>query len=442
LGVEHPAHLFANVLVDKTPLAGATTGGHVPGDLSLISGDRKGIRELWAKPFVWRDPKGIPPRRWLYQPHFIRGYVTVTVAVGGAGKTALTMCEGLSVAAGKPLLRIEPSERARVWMWNGEDPGEEGEKRVHAALIQHGLNARDIEGWLSTGSGRDAELVIAEQGRDGARVSAPEVDALIAMILEREIGLVVIDPFVSSHRVPENDNGGIDRVVKAWARIAQETGCAVHLVHHVRKTNGHEATVEDGRGASALHAAARHVRVLNVMGEAEAARVGVDQMKRRSYVRIDDGKTNLTPPAAAAEWFRLVGVELGNGDNVQTVVRWTPPDPFQALLPEDLQRVQDAIARGYGETAEGWRENVQAGDRWAGHAVAGALGFDVSQAHDHSQVKEVIREMIASGLLVKVTRPINGKGKTAPFIEVGRRGLTPHLGQVGGGKVEKVAETA
>jgi hypothetical protein len=57
-------------------------------------------------------------------------------------------------------------------------------------------------------------------------------------------------------------------------------------------------------------------------------------------------------------------------------------------------------------------------------------------------VKEVIREMIASGLLVKVTRPINGKGKTAPFIEVGRRGLTPHLGQVGGGKVEKVAETA
>lgn len=374
----------------------------------------------WAQPFVWRDPADIPPRRWLYKPHLIRGFVSLTVSPGGVGKSTLTLCEALALASGRSLLGVLPSERTRVWCWNGEDPGEEIERRIQAAMMHHQLKPADLEGWLFTGSGRDADLVIAEQDRFGISIAAPAVDALIGFITDHQIGAVVIDPFVSSHRVAENDNGAIDRVVKTWARVANATGCAVELVHHTRKTGGAEVSVEDGRGASALLAAARHARTLRTMNEQEADSLGVERIDRQAYVRIDGGKANLSPPASGAVWFRLANVHLPNGDYVQAASHWTPPDPFEGVAPADLLRVQEVIKAGRGEDAEGWRANVQTGDAWVGHAIGQALGLDVGRPREAARARELLRTWLASGALVKAERSINAKGKTAPFVEVGR----------------------
>lgn len=374
----------------------------------------------WAQPFVWRDPAGIPPRRWLYKPHLIRGFVSLTVSPGGVGKSTLTLCEALALASGRSLLGTPPSERTRVWCWNGEDPGEEIERRIQAAMMHHQLRPADLEGWLFTGSGRDADLVIAEQDRFGISIAAPVVDALVTFITDRQIGLVVIDPFVSSHRVAENDNGAIDRVVKTWARVANATGCAVELVHHTRKTGGAEVSVDDGRGASALLAAARHARTLRTMNEQEADNLGVERIDRQAYVRIDGGKANLSPPTSGAVWFRLANVHLPNGDYVQAASHWTPPDPFEGVAPADLLRVQEVIKAGRGDDAEGWRANVQTGDAWVGHAIGQALGLDVGRPREAVRARELLRTWLASGALVKTERSINAKGKTAPFVEVGR----------------------
>ena len=84
-------------------------------------------------------------------------------------------------------------------------------------------------------------------------------------------------------------------MAKTWAKIAEETNTSIELVHHVRKgAPGVETTVEDGRGAVALLAAARSARVLNVMTESEAEKAGVE--RRRSHFRVDNGKANLAPP--------------------------------------------------------------------------------------------------------------------------------------------------
>ena len=374
----------------------------------------------WAQPFVWRDPATLPPRRWLYKPHLIRGFVSLTVSPGGVGKSTLTLCEALALASGRSLLGVMPAERTRVWCWNGEDPTEEIERRIQAAMMHHQLRPADLEGWLFTGSGRDADLVVAEQDRFGVAIAAPVVDALIQFIGDNQIGAVVIDPFVSSHRVAENDNGAIDRVAKTWARIANATGCAVELVHHTRKTGGADVSVEDGRGASALLAAARHARTLRTMNEQEADSLGVERIDRPAYVRIDGGKANLSPPATAAVWFRLANVHLPNGDYVQAASHWTPPDPFEGVTPADLLRVQTAINAGRGEAGEGWRANVQTGDAWVGHAIGQTLGLDVGRSREAARVRELLRTWLASGALVKAERSINAKGKTAPFVEVGR----------------------
>jgi hypothetical protein len=59
-------------------------------------------------------------------------------------------------------------------------------------------------------------IVIAEQTRDGAKIAAPVVEAVTKTIIDNHIDVVDIDPFVSSHRVSENDNTSIERVAKTW----------------------------------------------------------------------------------------------------------------------------------------------------------------------------------------------------------------------------------
>ena len=65
----------------------------------------------------------------------------------------------------------------------------------------------------------------------------------MATIHAKQIDVVMIDPFISSHQVPENDNNAIDAVAKTWTMIADITNTAIDLAHHTRKTGG-------GRGHS------------------------------------------------------------------------------------------------------------------------------------------------------------------------------------------------
>src|SRR5579871_2733135 len=237
-----------------------------------------------ATPFTPRDPIMIPPRRWIYGRHYIRQFLTETVAPGAYGKSALAIAEALAVVTGRPLLGIPPDERTSVWYWNGEDPHEELERRLAAAYQHYGIDPTETDGLLFVDSGRDQQIVLAEMTKLGAKIAQPVVDQVIATIRANGIGLLIVDPFVASHRVTENDNPAIEMVAAAWASIANATDCAVELIHHSRKTGGAEITVEDGRGGSALLAKARSARVLNGMTPDEAARAGVENT--RSYFRV------------------------------------------------------------------------------------------------------------------------------------------------------------
>src|SRR5580704_10986529 len=83
-----------------------------------------------ARPYVWRDPRTIPPRQWLHAGHYIRGYVSATIAPGGLGKTSLQLVEAVGMAAGRNLLGGEGKPPLNVWYWNLEDPLEEIERRI------------------------------------------------------------------------------------------------------------------------------------------------------------------------------------------------------------------------------------------------------------------------------------------------------------------------
>ena len=370
----------------------------------------------FVRPFVWRDPSTLPRREWLYGHHLIRKFVSATFSPGGVGKSSLVMTEAMAMASGKSLLGVPIRKRLNVAYWNGEDPYEETERRAFACALHHGLGAEDLEGRFLLGSGRDDPLVIAEQTPSGTTILAPNIERVMETARACNLDVIVIDPFVSSHRVTENDNGAIDMVVKAWARIADKANVAVELVHHTRKANGNETTVEDGRGASALLYAARSARALNVMSKEDGDKAGVD--KHRSYFRVDNGKANLAPPPDGSDWYHMIGVDLGNGDafnasdQVGVVTRWQWPDPFEGVKASDLLAVQRKVDGGV------WRENSQAKE-WVGIAVADVLGLDLQDKAAKQKVKGLLARWLKEGVLVKVMATDEHR-KERPVIEVGR----------------------
>jgi hypothetical protein len=351
---------------------------------------------LVATPWKWVDPEKAPPREFLYGTHYIRQFLSVSFGAPGGGKSTKRMVEATAIASGRALLGVNPVQKLRVWYWNGEDPQAETDRRFAAICKRYGIKPDEIEGYLFTNSGRDMPIVLAEQAMTGTRIAAPMVEQLKAAIIAAKIDVLIVDPFVSCHRVTENDNNAIDVVAKQFSEIADASGCSIEVEHHIRKTNGNEATVDDGRGASSLVGAARAVEVLNRMTKAEADILGLEHHWR--YLCVDDGKANMAP-LGERKWFKLESVLLGNGtelypdgDSVGVITKWTPPDHLDGVTGSDFDRCAAAIRAGK------WRENVQAKD-WVGKPGAKALGLDLDSKSHRAKVRALLAMWLKNGSL-------------------------------------------
>ncbi|KAB2792954.1 AAA family ATPase [Brucella anthropi] len=360
---------------------------------------------LAATPFQWKDPSTLPRREFAFGRHFIRKYVSVTVAPGGLGKTANSIVEALAMASGKALNGVKPPRRLKVWLFNVEDPRDELERRIMAACIHFNLRPEDIDGHLFLDSGREQELVVAIDDKNGVKIQEPIVEAVAETILTNGIDVMIVDPFVSTHQVNENDNGAIDKVAKLWAQIADYTNCSIDIVHHLRKVSDREATVEDARGAVALIGAARSVRVLNRMSEGQANEAGIPGMDRFGYFSITYGKSNLTPLSHRLDWRHIESVALGNGrgltqpqDHAPVVTEWHWPsseEVAEGLTDDQREAIRGAVNGGMYKQAPQAKE-------WVGQAVAYALGLDIDDEVQKKRAFLITKALFKEGFLVKV----------------------------------------
>jgi hypothetical protein len=374
----------------------------------------KPVLPLSATPFMWRDPASIPPRPWVYGRHMIRKQVSVTVAPGGVGKSSLTLVEALCLVTGRAILgEWVPQVPVRVWVYNLEDPRDEMERRVIGAMMHHRVKPDDIGDRLFVDTGRERSLCTAVEVRGEVSIVRPEMDALEAAIKERGIDVMIVDPFISSHRVSENSSGAIDLVAKEWAALADRCNCAIELVHHTRKTGGVDATTEDGRGSGALMGAARSGRVLNKMNEETREQAGVKDDDATIF-GIDRDKANLAP-VGARQWVRMASVDLGQGDHVGVAERWEWPDAFAGISVADLLAVQNQIEKRCG-AGRPPRFSDQSGGDWVGHIIAEYLSLDAED--DKRRIKKILSDWIKSGALRKAEIEDEHR-KKRPCVEVG-----------------------
>lgn len=374
-----------------------------------------------AKAFVFRRSEEIPPRPWQYPKLFLRKYLTVTFAPGGAGKSTLAMAEALAIALGLPIMGAQPIESGPVLIFNGEDPEEELEMKLAALIEEHGprlgFTGKDLEGRVFIASGRDNDWVVIRQHRDGLEICEPKVEAIEDFIREHGIIHVVVDPFISTHEVSENDNPAINAAATLWVNIGHRTNNSIHLVHHAKKTNGAEVSEDSARGAKALTDKARITRFLQPMSEEQAKLYDINPANRFEYVRMNDGKVNLHKRSGLPTWFRLVGVPLGNGEEVQTCQPWTPPDSFDGVTAQDLMRVQAKVRTAF-DAGQPFRADPQASS-YAGKVIAETLGLDWGEKTTKTKCKDLLRRWIGAGALERQEWLDARQGREVPVIAVG-----------------------
>ena len=376
-------------------------------------------RLITATRYSWQSPASIDPRPWIYGRVLMRGIVSATISPGGVGKTSLLIAEALAMASGRPLLNeIVHGGPQRVWLLNLEEPEDELARRIQAAALHHAMHVDDLGDRLFLNAGPDNALMTASTTMPGY------VHEDVFLNLEREIhkrgiDVLVIDPFVSSHALDENDNVQIDRVVKRWSRLAQATKCAVHIIHHTRKSDQTVAS-ESARGAKALVDAARMVRVLNVANAEEISALGLQPDVRAFNARRD--KQNLAAGHEERSWYILKSISLGNGppaDDVGVVAAVEgPANAPNQLTVETIGAIQEALDgkdRGYDQRASDW----------AGIDMAPILKLNPEDNAQRLRIRHTLGLLVQQAFLVRADAHHPRAGRKRPVVRVGKPALPP-----------------
>ena len=386
---------------------------------AISNADDEDAMQSWPTPYNMFNALTLPRREWVYGYDYIKKYISVTASAGGIGKTSAIIVEALAIATGKDLLGTPVKEQTNVWIINLEDPISEMQMRTIAAMQHYDIKPEEIKGRLFMDGEDTMQITLAAEGRDGLITNNDMLAAMIRVIKENKIGAVILDPFVSAHLVNENNNGSIQAVVAMLRKLARDTNSSVQLVHHIRKGNGDDATIDSVRGAGSLIGAARAARVINRITPEDAMALGVDEHEALGIFRVDDGKANLAPPSDKAVYRRMQSVEIANGEHIGVATEFKLPDLFDGVTADNARNVQKLVNEAEANQTP-YRENVQAAN-YVGHAVAEELKLDMEKDKDKAKIKAIVKKWIKTNVLKTAEVHDNRQGREVAAIIVGEQ---------------------
>src|SRR3546814_2167330 len=95
------------------------------------------------------------------------------------------------------------------------------------------------------------------------------------------------------------------------------------------------------------------------MNKEVAQEFQIPECDRKRFFSVYDDKNNKAPAASRAEWYKFVGIGLGNGDdtgpedNIGAVQRWQAPDAFGGVSARQLLNIKKSVhARSEEHTSE------------------------------------------------------------------------------------------
>jgi RecA-family ATPase len=373
--------------------------------------------QSWPTPYNMFNALTLPRREWVYGYDYIKKYISVTASAGGIGKTSAIIVEAIAIATGKDLLGVSVKEQTNVWIINLEDPISEMQMRTIAAMQHYNIKPEDIKGRLFMDGEDTMQITLAAESRDGLITNDDLLAHITRKVKENNIGVIILDPFVSAHLVNENNNGSIQAVVAMLRKLARDTNSSVQLVHHIRKGNGDDATIDSVRGAGSLIGAARAARVINRITPDDAMALGVDEHEALGIFRVDDGKANLAPPSDKAVYRRMQSVEIANGEHIGVATEFKLPDLFDGVTADNARNVQKLVSEAEANQTP-YKANVQA-KQYVGHAVAEELKLDMDKPGDKAKVKAIVKQWMKTNVLKAAEMYDKRQGRDVQCVVVG-----------------------
>jgi hypothetical protein len=352
----------------------------------------------------------IPPREFYLGRQYQRGAVSGTMAPGGRGKSSLVLVEAVSMAVARKLLFDEPMRRLKVWYHNGEENWDELRRRLEVVCKYYGIAHADLEGWLCLTSAQRFPLRVAEMGSSDR--FTPDRNLLAHMYEEiRSNGfeVVVLDPLITLHGVPENNPVMMRGVMDIFRDLAADLDWSTEVVGHTRKLPiGFDAqlTAYDTRGSGAIVDALRSVRMLDLMTIEEAEKAGVKPHERERHVKVAPAKRNYSATAAMPEWIRIENLIINNGDDVGVVTPWEWPGHDPAAFEAAVQRSEAVFLEVMPKLQRrGQRLSDKKGVNYAPKLIAQTPEAKESRVNETS-LTEAMGRLIERGLLL-VEEPSN-----------------------------------
>lgn len=351
------------------------------------------------------DEAEIPRRPWVIPGVMLSGCTHMLAAPGGSGKSLFTLQLAITLARGEPWGTFHPRRKCRTLVINVEDDLHEQRRRLAAARRVMGAGA-ELRGMIDIVPNAE-NIVVATRASDGRTIqTSPVVETLVRYIEDRQIDVLIVDPFTETFEGDENDNSEVKWAMKIWRdEIARRTGCVVYLVHHTVKYAGNGAGDANViRGAGAIVNSTRISATLMPMSQEDAEMLGIDQGERHMYVRYDDAKANQSLKTNTARWFQKVSVELENGDDdhpgdeVGALCPWSAPDAFENLTAHRIKTILDMVQAGMG-TGERYTASTAGGSRDSGRWV-GCLIMEQAEVPE-GIAKTVISTWRKNGVLLE-----------------------------------------
>jgi hypothetical protein len=301
---------------------------------------------------------------FLLRDQYILGQATGLVARTKTGKTTALVEDALRLVTGRrdigehhPVIDIscggKPRERANPLRvtYIGEDPLDQTKLMFHAACKHWRVSEEDIGERLTIISARDADVVVVrhDKGRQ-AVIIEPVMDALEKMVDEDGTKVLIVDPFVKSHAVPENDNTGMEVAAAAWVDLAGRKNIAVRIAFHtVKGAPDADVSWESLRGGSSIASALRSGEGMRLMTESEARDARVEPRERDWIVcRIPLGGNLSKPGGDGRKWFRKVSVGVDAIDENGRQIVWEAGalEPFQPEWEREEQAEEHNLTEG------------------------------------------------------------------------------------------------
>ena len=332
------------------------------------------------------DPEGIPRKIWLHGNSILAGKISILAGHGGRGKSLLALHRIVAVASGTPITGA-PIRKTKVWLISLEDDFNDLRERLTGISIGHNIEQTDyaenlmvtgFENWFTNIDGK----------------SFGEIVQLITVTIKTNgIGLLVIDPLAHFLNIDENDNREMSEFMKYIQAIARETVCAILLIHHSRKTlPGVKTDGLDLRGASAIHAHARIVEIVNRIPEAEAEAFGLDGIDKKNVVRLENDKGNFSELTDSV-CYRFEPHELPNG-GISPSMHRIITDNSMNWFTLDMQIQCWEIASVRIDLRESSRANL-----WCGKFFSEPMELNHSLKPERAKIKQAIDYMLETGIL-------------------------------------------